>query len=245
MFRNRGEVPNINVGKGIDLGENEGYSAPNYSHYWNGRFIIIKYDKTFVAIELIAVLLMLIIASATYLFTYKVRFEDPIATVKSNFLTAQLISIITSMGLIAVVTFFTKSSKEKLIRNLKIISIICSVAIIVFLGIKISMDKKYNKNVFAEFYEKYEKVNNTKNASKIKVGITGVEILNSKESYIEDSTKAYNVFTVKTVLYMVLQVLIVILTIYLSYRLTNIEIKKERLAKDDEVLYDEEQNVKY
>ena len=107
------------------------------------------------------------------------------------------------------------------------------------------MDKKYNKNVFAEFYEKYEKVNNTKNASKIKVGITGVEILNSKESYIEDSTKAYNVFTVKTVLYMVLQVLIVILTIYLSYRLTNIEIKKERLAKDDEVLYDEEQNVKY
>ena len=149
------------------------------------------------------------------------------------------------MGLIAVVTFFTKSSKEKLIRNLKIISIICSVAIIVFLGIKISMDKKYNKNVFAEFYEKYEKVNNTKNASKIKVGITGVEILNSKESYIEDSTKAYNVFTVKTVLYMVLQVLIVILTIYLSYRLTNIEIKKERLAKDDEVLYDEEQNVKY
>ena len=43
MFRNRGEVPNINVGKGIDLGENEGYSAPHYSHYWNGRFIIIKY----------------------------------------------------------------------------------------------------------------------------------------------------------------------------------------------------------
>lgn len=244
MFRNRGGMPSINTDNNA---ENEGgYSAPHYSNYWNGRFFIIKYDKTCVAIEVIAVLLILLIVAITYIFTYKTWFEDPISTIKNNYLTAQLVSIIASLVLIGLATGLTKSSKENLIRNLKIIAIICSIVIIIFLVIKINMDKKYNQNTFGEFYESYEKIkNNSKDSNKVKVGLTEIKILDSKGAYIEESTKAYTVFTIKTVLYMIIHVAIVVLTIYLSYRLATIEVKKQKLAKDDSVLYDDEQNVKY
>ena len=108
------------------------------------------------------------------------------------------------------------------------------------------MDKKYNQNTFGEFYESYEKIkNNSKDSNKVKGGLTEIKILDSKGAYIEESIKAYTVFTIKTVLYMIIHVAIVVLTIYLSYRLATIEVKKQKLAKDDSVLNDDEQNVKY
>ena len=64
MFRNRGEVPNIDIGQ--DNG-NGGYGVPHYSHYWRHRYIIIHYDKTFIAMELISAFLIILIAVAVYL----------------------------------------------------------------------------------------------------------------------------------------------------------------------------------
>lgn len=113
MIRNRGETPNINTNN------NQGYSAPHYRHYWNGRFVIIKYDKTFLAIELIANLLILLIVFAVYLSSSQISFMDPIAEIKSNFLTAGLVAIIISIIATVLVTFLTRSSKEKLTKNLK------------------------------------------------------------------------------------------------------------------------------
>ena len=83
MFRNRGKLPNIN--NGGNNGNNGGYNAPHYSHYWNGRFIVIRYDKTFIAIELIATFLILLVIFAVYLFAYPVTFEDQIAELKQTF----------------------------------------------------------------------------------------------------------------------------------------------------------------
>ena len=56
---------------------------------------------------------------------------------------------------------------------------------------------------------------------------------------------AYTNFTIKTILYMVLQLVITILIFYFSIRLTNIENKKDKLSKDDKILFDDVQNVKY
>lgn len=82
MFRNRSGVPNINT----RTRNNDGNGGYNVLHYWNRRFVIIQYDKTFVAIELISALIILLTIIAVYLFAYKVPFEDPIATKNSNFL---------------------------------------------------------------------------------------------------------------------------------------------------------------
>lgn len=54
-----------------------------------------------------------------------------------------------------------------------------------FLGIKISIDNKYNnEETFGEFYEQYEKQNNNNNNSKkINFGLSGISISEPKEAY--------------------------------------------------------------
>lgn len=242
MFRNRGEMPNINPGNNPSNGG--GYRAPHYRNYWNGNFIIIQYDKTFVAIELISILLIVIIAVAVYLFAYNVPYKDPIATIKSNFLTAQLISIGITILATVLVTFFTKSSKENLIRNLRIVAIVSLAVFAIFFAIKLNYNSKYTENTFGEFYEQYERAN-SKNSNKISIGLSGVKILNEKDYYIDESIKAYTNFSVKTILYMVIHVIVILLIFYLSFRLSSMERKKENLTKDDAVLFDDEENVKY
>ncbi len=246
MFRNRGEVPDINTDVG-GSGDNGGYSAPHYSHYWSGRFMIIQYDKTFVAIELISWVIILLTILAVYLFTYKVSFEDPIAQMKSNFLTAQFSSIVISIIIAGVVTFFTRKSKEKLIRNLIIVAIISLIVNFIFLGFKLNIDNKYNETTFREFYEQYEqsKNNDNKNTNKITVGLSGVKMSSLKEAYVEESVNAYTNFSVKVTLYMVIYIFVVFIIFYLAYRLSVIERKKEKLSRDDAILYDDENNIKF
>lgn len=239
MFRNRGPVPNVpNNSSG-------GYRPPHYKHYWNRRFIIIHYDKTFIAIELISVLIILLIVLAVYLFGYQISFEDPLSEVKQTFLNAQIISIAAVLIVTGLVTFFTRSSKENLIRNLRIIALVYILSIIVFLGIKISIDNKYNnEETFGEFYEQYEKQNNNNNNSKkINFGLSGISISEPKEAYINESLSAYTNFSTKVILYTIIQFSIVIILFYLSSKLSRIEMKRQKISKDDEVLFDDEQNI--
>ena len=46
-------------------------------------------------------------------------------------------------------------------------------------------------------------------------------------------------------LYLTIYVFVVIFIFYLSYRVSTIERKKQRLSKDDAILYDDEENVKF
>ena len=206
MFRNRGELPNINTNAGGNIRKG-GYSAPHYTHYWRQRYIIVRYDKTFLAIELIATLIILLTIAAVYLFAYQVSFKDPIATIKSNFLTAQIISIGISLIATGLVTFFTKSSKENLIKYLRIIATISTLIIIIFLGIKLYMDNKYNEDTFGNFYEQYEQAKDNKNSTKINIELSGIKVLDPKGAYIDKSVNAYTNFSVKTILYMIIHIL--------------------------------------
>lgn len=243
MYRNRGELPNINTNTGNN--GNGGYNVPHYSHYWNGRYVIVQYDKNFIAMELSIIFIIILTAFAVYLFAYKVSFEDPIATTKNVFLTAQLISIGMSLMATGFMTFFMKN-KEMLIRNLKIVAIVSALILVVFLGIKVYIDNIYNEEKFGEFYEKYEQHNDiVKNENKISIGLSGMKISNLKESYIDKSVSAYTNFSIKVMLYVIIHILVIILILYLSYRLTSIEIKKEKLSKDDKILFDEETNIRF
>lgn len=243
MFRNRGKTPNINTGSGNN--GPKGYSAPHYSHYWNGRFVIIRYDRSFVAISLIATAIILITAFCAYLFGYEVPFEDPITSVKSNFLTAQLVAIITTIALVILAVCFTKKSKGTLIRYLRIISVVSLLAIIVFWGVKYYLDTQYNEETFTTFYNEYEAENNDENSKRLTYGLSSINISSPEQAYIKESTNAYTNFTIKVMLYIFLQFLLVILILYFSFRLAHIEEKKAKLEKDDKVLFDDVQNVKF
>ena len=245
MFRNRGNLPNININAGENKGIRGGYNVPHYYRYWNGRMIVVQYDKNFIAIEVISALILLLIILAVYLFVYQVTFEDPIKTIKSSFLTAQLVTICISIALTGLVTVFSKS-KETLIGNLRIVAMISILMIAVVLGIKLHMDNKYNEETFGQFYETYEQTEDIANekSKKISIGLSGVKMLNLKESYVKDSVNAYTNFKLKTTLYIIIHMFVVMIIFYLISRLSSIERKKQQLAKDDAILYDEEENIK-
>lgn len=240
MFRNRGNLPNIDIGK--DNG-NGGYSAPHYSHYWGRRrYFIIYYDKTFIAMELISVILIILIAVAVYLFAYQVTFDDPIAETKETFLTFQLISILATVILATLITILSKQ-KETIIKGLKLVGILSLLIVFIHLGTKMYLDSQYNEETFGEFYETYEQGDTS--SKRVTVGLSGIQYLDDKDAYIEESVNAYINFKVKTILYMVIYIIAICIIFYLAHRLDKIEDKKEELYKDDAVLFDEEENIKF
>lgn len=239
MFRNRGEVPNIDIGK--DNG-NGGYGVPHYSHYWRHRYIIIHYDKTFIAMQLIMILIIILTAVAVYLYAYKISFYDPIAETKETFLTFQLVSIIATVILAGLIIFLSKK-KESIIKGLKLIGILSLLIIFIHLGLKIYLDSQYTEETFGEFYDTYEQGDT--NSKRVTIGMSGIKYLDAKEAYIEDSVNAYTNFKIKTILYMVIYFITICIIFYLVYRLSNMEEKKEKVYKDDAVLFDEEENIKF
>ncbi len=243
MFRNRGEVPNIDIGQ--DNG-NGGYGVPHYSHYWRRYgyygYYIIHYDKTFIAMELISAFLIILIAVAVYLFAYQITFYDPIAETKTTFLTFQLISILATVILAGLITILSKQ-KETIIKGLKLVGIMSLLIVLIHLGSKIYLDSQYNEETFGEFYETYEQGNT--GSKRLTIGLSGIQYLDDKEAYIEESVNAYTNFKVKTILYMVIYCITICIIFYLAHRLENMEDKKEELYKDDAVLFDEEENIKF
>ena len=245
MFRNSGELPNIEVGNDGNDENSGGYRAPHYRFYRRPFIIIWHYDRTFIAMQLIVISIILLIAFAVYLTSYKIPFEDPLTNIKQNFLSSQLVSIIATFVLATLVFLLTKSSKERLVNNLRFIGILYLVLTFIFLGSKIYLDKKYNnEETFESFYNQYAKENNIDGNSKtFNFDFSGISILNEKDDYIKESKSTYTNFSVKAYLYIIIQVVIVGILICLSNRLSNIEKRKQDVFENDDVLFDEEQNV--
>lgn len=242
MYRNRGQVPNIDTGKSNGNG---GYRAPHYSHYWRHRFIIIQYDKSFIAMELISAFLIILIVIAVYLFAYQITFDDPIAETKETFLTFQIISIIVTFILASLITLLSKH-KETIIKGLILVCLLSLCIFCIHFGLKMYLDSQYNEETFSEFYELYEQEGTTTNTSKhVTIGLSGIQYMDDEEEYIENSVNAYKNFKIKTTLFLIIYAITICIIFYLAYRLANIENKKESLYKDDAVLFDEEENIKF
>ncbi len=239
MYRNRGKVPDVSPDKG-----GGGYRAPHYGYY-RKRFLIITYDSKFLEIEMISVFIILAIMFGAFIFAYKIEFNDPIASVKSNYLLAQIILIGITILVTVLVTIMTKSNKDNLILNLRLIATVSILIIAILLGVKVYIDGQYkSEEVYAEFYEQYEKENDD-DSKHMTLSLTGAKYQTSQETYIENSVDSYNIFTIKSIIYMVLHILLVVLIFYLAHRLAVIEDKKDEVTKNDDVLFDDEENVKF
>ena len=55
----------------------------------------------------------------------------------------------------------------------------------------------------------------------------------------------YNIFKIKGYAMLILHLLLNTLLIYQIFKIINIQKKKDRLEKDDLILFDEEQNVRF
>ena len=111
--------------------------------------------------------------------------------------------------------------------------------------LKVSFDNKYTKETFEEICSSQfeEDIENKK--TKVDIELTGVSLKTDKEYYVDECVKKYNIFKIKTYGTLILHLVLNLLLIYQIEKNRKIENKKSQIAKDDIVLFDEEENVKY
>lgn len=195
--------------------------------------------------EALALIIIFLTCAISYILIYKPKINDPIEGVKNIYLGAQLIIMLISGTLFILAKTFSKN-KESLIKYLKIIILLSFVVIVVLIGININMNNSYNKEeYFAKKYEEEMFYEKNPNKQYLNFGMQGVQLLGEKETYINQNMEAYKYFKIKTVISFCLQILIVILNVKTLFKVIKQEEKADRLNKDDKILYDEEENVKY
>lgn len=218
---------------------NRGYQRGGFF----GVYYYIPLDNTYVIFQMIASIIIFIIAGVTFLTTYKSPVIDTIADIKKSLINSHIIIILVLLGFTLLANYFSKD-KYALIKKLVIIIIISIITILTFFGIKVNMDSIYTENKFAEIYEQEYTESKTSDKNKIDIGLTGVSIKSEKEYYIDKCIEAYNVFTIKMYSSFAINDFLIILLIYEIIKVLNIQEKKDRLSKDDAILFDEEENIK-
>ena len=236
-FMGRGDMPSI----GDDNTSNCHHGGPFlYSRF----YYYIPLDNTYVIMELIATFIILIVGAITFLMAYKSTIIDPIENIKKLFINAHLIVIAIFLAITLVVNLFSKKESELISRL--ILTAITSIAIMMFFaGTKFYLDKTYTKTEFDKIYTEQNANKIDIKKTKVGIGLAGVNIKTEKEYYVDECVKLYNIFKTKSYGTLGLHLLLNLLLIYQIFKVEKIQNKKERLDKDDIILKDEEQNVKY
>ncbi len=248
MFRGRGPAPNITINNsnngnnGNNNNNNNNHNGFYHTHY--GYYYIVNYDKNFLLMEILTTLFFIVIGAIVFIWFNKIDFNDPILKEKQNFLTFQLITPFISILLAFAITFLSRT-KEELIKLLRMLAIVSIGVIIITMGMQASMNKKYTEEKFNEFYEQYEKTDEeSENKEKITISLTGINLTTNKEDYIEKSKSSYRNFKIKSTIYEICYVFIVLIIIYLSARISRNEELKEELTQNDDIIFDEDIHYK-
>lgn len=155
--------------------------------------------------------------------------------------------IIINLSILVILPLANYFSKDKkaLIKRLIALLLIAIITVLVFFGIKTHMDYTYTENKFEEIYIQENGKNNSNTKSKLDIGITGIKIKTGKKYYIDECVKAYNIFILRMYGILTVNILLIILLIYQISKVSKIQEKRDRLSKDDAILFDEEENVKF
>lgn len=243
-FMSRGSMPsegNNNIGDGGDNNFNEnGYRRP---YFYRRFYYYIPLDNTYVMMQMIVTFIILIVGGITFLAAYKSTIIDPIENIKKLFINAHLIVTVIFLAITFIINLSSKTESD-LLKRLVLIAIVSIITMLVFLVIKLNLDTTYTEIRFEEFYTERHTNVETNEKSKIDIGITGVSIKTEKEYYIDECMKLYNIFKIKSYGTLGLHLLLNILLIYQILKVQKIQNKKEKLNKDDLILFDEEQNIK-
>ncbi len=244
-FMGRGEIPSLENNQ-EPINNNGGIMPPPHHHYgWYYRqYYYIPLDNTYVIMQMIVTFIIIIVGIITYLTSYKSTIVDQIENIKVYFINIYSIILLILAIATVIVSFFSKT-KESLEKKLIAILIISLISMLVLGIIKLNFDATYTKEKFEEIYSDLNIDETISDSKKIYVGIDEMGIKTEKEYYIDECLKLYNIFKIKTYVLMGIHLALNILIVCRVF----IELKnrgqREKVMKDDLVLFDEEENVKY
>lgn len=245
-FMGRGSMPSVgnnNIGgPGNNNFNGHGYHRSPY--FYRRFYYYIPLDNTYVIMQMIVTFIILIVGGITFLATYKSTIIDPIEDIKKLFINTHLIITVIFLAITFIINLSSKKESD-LMKRLVLMATVSIITMLVFLGIKLNLDTTYTESVFEQFYTEQNINGGTNEKSKIDIGITGMSIKTEKEYYIDECVKLYNIFKIKSYGSLGLHLLLNILLIYQVLKVQKIQNKKEKLDKDDLILFDEEQNIKF
>lgn len=216
--------------------------------YYRGCFFrthyYLPFNNTYFVCQLIASLIIYTIVGITFLITYKPSIIDPLEDTKRIIMNTYIIINLSILVILPLANYFSKD-KKALIKRLIALLLIAIITVLVFFGIKTHMDYTYTENKFEEIYIQENGKNNSNTKSKLDIGITGIKIKTGKKYYIDECVKAYNIFILRMYGILTVNILLIILLIYQISKVSKIQEKRDRLSKDDAILFDEEENVKF
>lgn len=245
-FMGRGSMPSVgnkNIGGAIN-NNFDGYGYHRRPYFYRRFYYYIPLDNTYVIMQMIVTLVILIVGGITFLATYKSTIIDPIEDIKKLFINTHLIITVIFLAITFIINLSSKKESD-LIKRLVLMATVSTITMLVFWGIKMNLDTTYSESMFEQFYTEQNTNEETSGKSKINIGITGMSIKTEKEYYIDECMKLYNIFKIKSYGIFALHLLLNILLIYQILKVQKIQNKKEKLNKDDLILFDEEQNIKF
>lgn len=239
-------------GLGGGLGPNDNDNNNDNRHngrmYYRGGFFRMYYyiplDNTYVIFQMIAAIIIFTIAGITFIATYKPSVVDPLENSKRIILNTYIILTLSLVVITFLANYFSKD-KNALIKRLIAILVISIITILVFFGIKANLDSIYTKNKFEQIYIQENGEQTSDSKSKFDIGLTGMQMKTEKEYYVDECVKAYNIFSIKMYGIVAMNVFEIILLFYQISKVSQIQDKRDRLSKDDAILFDEEENVKF
>lgn len=244
-FMGRGEMPSLDNNNSGGTQENrEKMSLPRHGYGMRYRmYYYVPLDNTYVIMQMIVTFIIVTVGIIAYLTNYKSTIVDPIENIKVTFMNIYSIILLSLMGVTVLVSFFSKT-KETLEKKLIIILIISLISMLVLGIFKLDLDSTYIEEKFEKIYSSLNIDENVSNDKKIYVGIDGMGVKTQKEYYIDECVKLYTMFKIKTYVLMGLHLALNIIIVYRLFKEINNKDKRERVRKDDLVLFDEEENVK-
>ena len=251
-YMGRGGFSSFGGGLGGDLRPDDNDNNDNIHNgrmYYRGGFIRMYYyiplDNTYVIFQMIAAIIIFIVAGISFLITYKPSVIDPLEDTKKIIMNSYIIITLSLVVITILANYFSKN-KNALIKRLFVILAISIITLFVFICIKANLDSIYTMDKFEQIYmQDHENEKISDNKSKLDIGITGMSVKTEKEYYIDECVKAYNIFAIRMYGIVALNVLLIILLIYQVSKVSKIQDKRDQLSKDDAILFDEEENIKF
>lgn len=205
-------------GIGIHVGPRV-YMFRDYNQYLMSQVI------SFVVLGIIIFISILIC-----MFSYESQYiYDPIINAKNNFLDLQFGGFIISIFLLIFALMKRKTSKHAFKLIICTLVGLIVIVLITMFGI-FNFEKKYNETTFSEMYSE----------SYLKVEVTG----DKKGLFLQECNKLQENFRRKVLVITVMEYCIVFVDIYLLFTELKLQRRYAEIEKENEVLFDEEQNVK-
>lgn len=243
-YRGRGGFSHLGGGIDRELGPNDNNDElRNDRMYYGGgffrRYYYIPVDNTYVIFQIIVAIIIFAVAGITFLTTYKPAVIDPIENIKRIILNTYIILLLVLVSITILLNYFSKD-KNALIKRLIAVLALSTITLVVLCGIKLKLDSTYTESKFESIYREKNGKQTSDIKTKFNVGLTSMQMKTEKEYYVDECVNAYNVFTIRMYGIMGLNILLIILLLYQISKISKIQGKRDKLSKDDEILFGKE-----